>query len=303
MGRALLSHFEMYPWVAPREVYILSRGMKTFSPKEWPRVNIKEIRCSIHELSCLPSSLDYVIHAATSTQPSESQKFEYLSKTILSGTERLLHLCEKIELKHFFYVSSGAVYGLQHTKAVALDEECDLAPRVTSKSECYGHFKRIAELYVADFHARSNVPTTIGRLFAFSGADLSPDAPLALVQFLKQALRENRIIVKGDGSAIRSYMDQGDMVTWILTMLSRTSGFEIFNIGSDVPITILDLAKKVADLVGSCSVEVIGDQVQRSNFYVPIIDKAYQFHGLTFRKSLNESVISMISSKRFRSVE
>jgi nucleoside-diphosphate-sugar epimerase len=293
----------MNPWIAPRVVYILSRGMKAFYPAEWSRVKIKEIRCDIHELTSLPSDIDYVIHAATSTQISESENFKYLSKTILSGTERLLGLCEKVEIKHFFYVSSGAVYGLHHSKDIDLHEECDFAPKVTSKYENYGHFKRIAELYVADYHARSNVPTTIGRLFSFSGADLSLDAPLALVQFLKQALKENKIVVKGDGSALRSYMDQVDMVNWILTMLNRSSGVEIFNIGSDCPISVLSLAKKMVSLVGPCSIEVVGDQSQRSNFYIPNVDKAKQFHGLKLNKSLDESVLSMISSKRFHSSE
>jgi UDP-glucuronate decarboxylase len=299
LGRAILSFLNNNSVSVPNEIYILSRGRKMFNHQEWRRLNIKLINSDINEIESLPSPIDYIIHAATSTELHESLDFKYLMQTILSGTQRILKLSEDKKLKHFIYVSSGAVYGLHHTKPVALHESCDAAPLVQCPTEYYGHFKRMAELYVAEFQKRENIPTTIGRLFAFSGEDLSPKAPFALVQFLRQALAQKRILLSGDGTAMRSYMDQEDLAFWILDLLKGAEGLEIINIGSDQEITTGDLARKIAMHVGECSVEMSHASVGRSNYYVPVIDKAKKQHGLGLERTLDQSLSKMILSKRF----
>ena len=99
----------------------------------------------------------------------------------------------------------------------------------------------------------------------------------------------------GDGSPIRSYMDQRDLALWLLELLEHGPGGEAFNVGSDEAWSIGDLARLVRDLLAPHKpVRILGASSYNSprNVYVPSIDKAKATLGLSLRYSLSEAIVA-----------
>jgi nucleoside-diphosphate-sugar epimerase len=91
----------------------------------------------------------------------------------------------------------------------------------------------------------------IARLFAFYGEGL--DNNKAYTQFMNSATKNEAIRIWGDGNTVRSYMHGSDMAFWLWTILLCGKSGEAYDVGSDEPITMLELAKKIAKESGSKS--------------------------------------------------
>jgi len=134
----------------------------------------------------------------------------------------------------------------------------------------------------------------IARCFAFVGRDLPLDVHFAIGNFIQDALSRDAIVVGGDGSPIRSYMDQRDLARWLLVMLAEAPGGEAFNVGSDQGLTIGEIAHLVRDLLAPRKqVKILGSQQDPSfrSVYVPSIEKAQQKLAISLGYSLSESII------------
>ena len=58
-----------------------------------------------------------------------------------------------------------------------------------------------------------------------------------------------QITVSGDGTPVRSYMDQRDLARWLEVLLLQGCAGQAYNVGSDVAISIAELAHRVRDLL------------------------------------------------------
>ena len=118
-------------------------------------------------------------------------------------------------------------------------DESDLAaPDTLSPLNAYGNAKRAAEQMCTIFGKNYGIEIVIARCFAFVGPDLPMNANYAIGNFIHDALNEDFIAVKGDGLAVRSYMDQEDLAIWLWRLLQYGKAGEAYNVGSDQAITI-----------------------------------------------------------------
>ena len=112
------------------------------------------------------------------------------------------------------------------------------------------------------------------------------------------ALNEDEIVVKGDGTPQRSYLYLGDLVTWLVTLLLQGRNGEIYNVGSDDAVSILELAESVRDTLSPGKrIRVLGDTWHSvgnaaRNRYVPDISKARTELGLAPWTTLTETIRS-----------
>jgi dTDP-glucose 4,6-dehydratase len=105
-------------------------------------------------------------------------------------------------------------------------------------------------------------------------------------------LLSDAITVNGDGSPVRSYLDQTDLAQWLLVILERGRAGQAYNVGSDQARTIAELAHLVRDLLAPGKAV----QVQKRavdglrNRYVPSIKKAFEELGLQVTVPLADAI-------------
>jgi dTDP-glucose 4,6-dehydratase len=143
--------------------------------------------------------------------------------------------------------------------------------------------KRAAEHLCALYSNAYGFDVVIARCFAFVGRDLPLDVHFAIGNFIGNALQGKDIVIKGDGSPIRTYMDQRDLAVWLMQLLVSGKNNNAYNVGSDQAITIANLAKLVKEVVAP-KVNILIEKQESSssnrNLYVPSIEKAKQELGL-----------------------
>lgn len=251
----------------------------------------------------LPADFDVIVHAATPASADLNVRNpREMFRIMIQGAENLIEFAARHSKPPIvLLVSSGAVYGDGLKSVELVDESYGGGPSVLDPRSAYAEGKRVSELLVTIANHAGSCRGLIARLFAFGGPDLPRNRHFAIGNFVRDAVCNKRITVRGDGSAVRSYLDERDMAEWLLAILRRgESGFP-YHVGSERAISIRDLAYLTAHrytlMTGNrCEVEILGqssplDGVSR---YVPSTKKTRQLIGVEETISLEESLDSMI---------
>ena len=298
-GKALLRRLQDLGEDAPR-VTVLSRQPERFATMHPDLANLVEwVSGDILDPTSLPFSFKFthILHAATdSTLGSQLSPIERYEQ-IVDGTRNILDLAVKTGASRFLLTSSGAVYGSQPQWMNQIPEDYHGMPDPLNTENVYGIAKRIAENLCAIYQKRHGLSTVIARCFTFVGRDLPLDAHFAVGNFMRNALAGNDILVQGDGTPIRSYMDQEDMAHWLLTLLVRGRAGHAYNVGSDEAISIGTLAYTIRDLIApSVSIKFMHASMFNThrNIYIPSIQKAKEELRLELFKSLPEAIKNTI---------
>jgi UDP-glucuronate decarboxylase len=156
-----------------------------------------------------------------------------------------------------------------------------------------GQAKRAAEHLCALVGEQHGLETVVARCFAFVGPDLPLDAHFAIGNFIRDALTTDAITVSGDGTPLRTYLDQSDLAHWLFTLLEHGRSGLAYNVGSDEVISIAELAHLVRDVLApEKPVHILGKPDARAarNRYVPDIRKAQQQLGLSVTVPLADAI-------------
>jgi len=239
----------------------------------------------------------HILHAATTSAYETSAGETGLAKfdTLLDGTRRVLEFAATCGAEHFLFTSSG-VAGASSVDGKPIREDDTGAPPTTDPATALGQGKRAAEFLCSYFGELHGWHTTIARCYSFVGPFMPLDLHYAIGNFIRAALAGEPIVVKGDGTPLRSYLYTGDLVVWLLTLLTREGPPRLYNVGSDQAISIGDLARLVRNqLAPGAEVRILG-QAGHSignpvrNSYVPNIDRARCEQNLTDWTSLSSAI-------------
>lgn len=214
-------------------------------------------------------------------------------ETCFYGTQHVLSYAKHCKADRFLMASSGAIYGQVPSKKIKIREDDCFSPSPQDVANAYAHGKRAAEFLVAHAHLDSGLETVVARCFSFLGPGLPLDTHFAVGNFINDALWCEEIVVKGDGKAMRSYMDISDLLVWLLVMLTCAPSGTVCNVGSDRAISILELAARVRDLLApGKSLRVLGERHgdPGRKVYVPDISRARAELGLDIWTGLNDSI-------------
>jgi len=238
-------------------------------------------------------SFTHILHAAADSTLGPKLTPLQRYDQIVIGTRNILDLAVSCGVKRLLFTSSGAVYGTQPAHLDRIPEDFNGIPGPLNPQNAYGIGKRTAEHLCALYGQEFSIDTVIARCFAFVGQDLPLDVHFAIGNFIRDALWNDEIIVHGDGSPYRSYLDQHDLAGWLFTLLERGQGGQAYNVGSDEAITIKDLAHLVRDIVAPDKpVRILGEMASHKerNVYVPNINRIKKELGLDVRIPLEESI-------------
>lgn len=248
----------------------------------------------IRELQRLPGRpVELILHAAADTSAAAHARPLELFDSILGGARRVLDLAVQSGAGRILLTGSGAQYGvLPATPAVTEDYPGACASACVGSA--YGEAKRAQETLGAIYAKSHGIDVIMTRCFAFSGPGLPLDGHFAIGNFVRDALCANAIVLSSSGEALRSYLHGADLAGWLLMLLTRGETGQAYNVGSDLAISIADLARRVAARVAPDKpVQILGqaDGSGRS-FYVPDISRARGL-GLDVWTSLDASIDSM----------
>jgi nucleoside-diphosphate-sugar epimerase len=190
-------------------------------------------------------AFSHVIHAGTaSASPVDGA---VMFDTIVTGTRRVIAFAQHAGASRLLFTSSGAVYGEQPADLTHVPEDYSGCAHRPGADQGYADGKRAAERLCVE-QTSATLQTTIARCFAFVGPYLPGDAHFAAGNFVRDALNGGAIQVSGDGTAVRSYMYASDLAVWLWTILLRGIPGRPYNVGSEEPVSIADLARTVARL-------------------------------------------------------
>jgi dTDP-glucose 4,6-dehydratase len=191
----------------------------------------------------------YLIHAATEPHcdPTPQHPLGTFDRDI-EGTRRVLDFAKSHGVHRLLFTSSGAVYGKQPPDLTHVPEEYTGAPLSVDTCSAYGQAKRVSEFLCAMYARQFGFSAIIARLFAFVGPHLPLDLNFAIGNFIGDVLAGQAIRINGDGTPYRSYLYAADLAVWLWTILAQGESARPYNIGSPEAVTILDLARTVAQV-------------------------------------------------------
>lgn len=144
-----------------------------------------------------------------------------------------------------FIASTSEVYG-KNPKATWTEED-DLVFGATTKPRwSYGVSKAVDEFLALAFHKERNLPAVVGRFFNVVGPRQTGAYGMVLPRFVDAALSGQPLVVHDDGKQIRCFAHVDDVVGAVAKLMDTPSAAgRVYNIGSDVPVSILELAQRV----------------------------------------------------------
>ena len=228
-------------------------------------------------------------------------------ETNVHSTEVVLSLANK-KKKKVLIASTSEVYGL--SAEVPFREDGNLVMGATTKGRwSYACSKAIDEFLALAYWRERKLPTVIVRLFNTVGPRQTGQYGMVIPTFVKQALSGRAITVYGDGKQSRCFGYVADVVDALIKLMEHPDAVgEVFNVGSNEEITILELAQRVKKLTrsGSEIVFVPYDEAYEEGFEdmprrVPDISKVSTLVGFRLRMPLDgilKSVIDFQSGRR-----
>jgi UDP-glucuronate decarboxylase len=119
---------------------------------------------------------------------------------------------------------------------------------------CYDEGKRCAETLFFDYYRQHRMPVKVARIFNTYGPNMLPNDGRVVSSFIMAALRGEPLPVFGDGSQTRSFCYVDDLVDGLIRLMNTPDDVPgPINLGNPGEFTMLELATKVLDLVGSAA--------------------------------------------------
>ncbi len=231
-----------------------------------------------------------IFHLASPASP--IGYMEHPIETILvnsQGTYQMLELARKQHAR-FLVASTSEIYGdpLVHPQTEEYWGNVNsIGPRA-----CYDESKRLSETLTMEFYRQYQLDARIVRIFNTYGPNSQIDDGRMIPNFITQALKNEPLIIYGDGNKTRSICYVSDMVEGLLLAMAtpRTAG-EVFNLGNTEEHTVLEYAQTIIRLCGASSnilfeTSRVDDPERRR----PNIEKAQRVLGWQLQVNMEEGL-------------
>lgn len=220
-------------------------------------------------------------------------------ETNIRGTEITLHLANKWR-KPILLTSTSEVYGKNTKSPFSEDDDMVFGPTTHSRWS-YACSKAIDEFLAISYHRKKNLPVIVVRLFNTVGPRQTAMYGMVLPTFARQAIQNQDITVYGDGSQRRTFTYITDVVEALTGLPKNPKAIgEVFNVGGDQEISMMDLASLVKSRAKSSSkiVKIPYDEAYEPGFEdmprrVPDISKIGRVIG--YRPSMTlETIVDRV---------
>ncbi len=201
----------------------------------------------------LVEQCDYVYHlaAAVGVKLIVEQPVNTI-KTNIYGTESVLEAAMKYK-KKVLIASTSEVYG--KSEAVPFREDDDVVYGSTKYSRwSYAASKAIDEFLALAFHQQFGLEVLVTRFFNTIGTRQTGQYGMVVPRFVRAALRDEPVVIYGSGMQSRCFSYVGDVIAGAKALTECGGAFgQVYNVGSEVEITIEGLADRIIELSASKS--------------------------------------------------
>jgi len=214
--------------------------------------------------------------------------------TNIRGTEVILEACAEHGRKAMVF-SSSEVYGKGVSVPFSEDDDRVMGP--THKLRwSYACGKAVDESLAQPYWQQRQLPVVIVRCFNTCGPRQTGSYGMVIPNMIVRALRDEPILVFGDGKQSRCFSAVSDVVRGVLMLADcKAAEGEVFNVGSDEEVTVLELAERIRRMCDSRSpIEFVAyEKVYGSSFEdmrrrVPDLTKIGRFVGFRPQSSLQQ---------------
>lgn len=222
--------------------------------------------------------------------------------TNVAGTEIVLQAAVRHRRK-VFIASTSEVYGKDTPRPDRQFSETDDIVLGSSIRWCYASSKALDEYLARAYGLEQRLEVVIGRFFNTVGPRQSGAYGMVVPRFVRQVLTGHPLTVYGDGRQVRTFTWVADTVRATIGLMNHPAAVgETFNIGSEEPVTINDLAARVQQIAGR-TVEtqhvpyeqVYGPGFEDTRYRVPDIRKLKTLLGYRPTKRLDDILAEVIA--------
>ena len=205
--------------------------------------------------------------------------------TNIRGTEIVLEACSAHSRK-VMITSSSEVYGKGVSVPFSEDDDRLMGP--THKLRwSYAAGKAVDECLAQAYYQQHRLPVVIVRCFNTCGPRQSGAYGMVIPNMVQRALRNEPILVFGDGQQSRCFSSVQDVVRGALLLMDKADAEgEVFNLGSDEETSVLELAQRIKRACHSDSAiefvpyeQVYGQSFEDMRRRVPDLRKIRRFTG------------------------
>jgi UDP-glucose 4-epimerase len=213
--------------------------------------------------------------------------------TNIRGTEVILEACAEHGRKAMVF-SSSEVYGKGLSVPFSEDDDRVMGP--THKLRwSYACGKAVDESLAQAYYQQRQLPVVVVRCFNTCGPRQTGAYGMVIPNMIVRALRDEPILVFGDGQQSRCFSAVTDVVSGVLMLAEcKEANGEIFNVGSDEEVSVLELATRIRRFCDSKSEiefvpyeKVYGNSFEDMRRRVPDLRKIERFVGYRPQVSLN----------------
>ena len=213
---------------------------------------------------------EHVFHLLGGSTPASSSQDPVAD--LMSGAVASLHLletCRAAGVRKVVFVSSGGtVYGA--AAAVPIAEN---AP--TDPISAYGVSKLVVEKYLRLYRHLHGLDYAVLRVANPFGPWQDPDRRQGVVAALMQAALDGRPAeIWGDGRVVRDYLYAADAAAAIAAAAAYAGSHRVFNVGSGVGRSVLDLVRDVGAVAGGRAVAAHHKPGRATDVPVNVLDSS-----------------------------
>lgn len=193
-----------------------------------------------------------IYHLACPTSPKNFSDLKIHSlKANSNSMIYTLDLAVKYRAKYLF-TSSAVVYG-EPTGASFFSENDQGNLNHLSPRSCYNEGKRFAETCVETYRQVYGIDVKIARVFTTYGPRMKLRDGLMIPDFILDALEGRDLVVYGTGEEKQSFCYVTDVVDGLLRLMRGGPELSIVNIGSEQPLSVVEVANKIIEMTSSSS--------------------------------------------------
>ena len=195
--------------------------------------------------------VDWIFNLACPASPVHYQHNPVKTiKTCMLGAINMLGLAKRVKAR-ILQASTSEIYGDPEVHPQVEDYWGSVNP--IGPRSCYDEGKRVAETLMSDYRRQNGVDTRIVRIFNTYGPRMHPEDGRVVSNFIVAALRNNPLVLYGDGEQTRSFCYVSDMIKGIMQMMQQEHCPGPINLGNPGEFTIRGLAEQVVELTNSHS--------------------------------------------------